>query len=227
MNNEIKERPIIFSQSMVRAILDRRKNQTRRVVKQPIPQDIKSITPYVNRQGNEVFGWHLGANEKLGNLTELENMKCPYGKIGERLWVRETWQGPLFYGEIPEDWNSDKYKTPEYCHYKASGDSCDFTDADDCFVERWQPSIHMPRWASRILLEITNVRVERLNDISEEDAKLEGSRICDYNGRMLLDQRSNQGSYKWGYRSIWESINGPGSWDLNPWVWVLEFRRID
>lgn len=194
----IKERPIIFSSPMVRAILDGRKTQTRRVIKEKLMR---------------------------GEGAHVNN--CPYGKPGDRLWVRETWQGPLFYDEIPEDWNSDKYKTPEYCYYKASGDSCDFTDSDDNFVERWSPSIHMPRWASRILLEVTNVRVERLHDISEEDAKAEGSYVCDYFGRRLLDQSSNQGCYKWGYRSIWESLNGSGSWHLNPFVWVVEFRTLE
>ena len=194
----MKERPIIFSSPMVRAILDGRKTQTRRVIKEKLMR---------------------------GEGAHVNN--CQYGKPGDRLWVRETWQGPLFYDEIPEDWNSDKYKTPEYCYYKASGDSCDFTDSDDNFVERWSPSIHMPRWASRILLEVTNVRVERLHDISEEDAKAEGSYVCDYFGRRLLDQSSNQGCYKWGYRSIWESLNGSGSWHLNPFVWVVEFRTLE
>ena len=194
----MKERPILFSSPMVRAILDGRKTQTRRVIKEKLMR---------------------------GEGAHVNN--CQYGKPGDRLWVRETWQGPLFYDEIPEDWNSDKYKTPEYCYYKASGDSCDFTDSDDNFVERWSPSIHMPRWASRILLEVTNVRVERLHDISEEDAKAEGSYVCDYFGRRLLDQSSNQGCYKWGYRSIWESLNGSGSWHLNPFVWVVEFRTLE
>ncbi len=141
---------------MVRAILDGRKTQTRRVIKEKLMR---------------------------GEGAHVNN--CPYGKPGDRLWVRETWQGPLFYDEIPEDWNSDKYKTPEYCYYKASGDSCDFTDSDDNFVERWSPSIHMPRWASRILLEVTNVRVERLHDISEEDAIAEGLKAITKDGKTI------------------------------------------
>jgi hypothetical protein len=130
---------------------------------------------------------------------------CKY-EPGLNLWVRETWQGPLFFDEIPEDWNSDKYNTPEYCYYKASGDGCDFMDADDNFVERWSPSIHMPRWASRILLEVTNVRVERLNDISEEDAIAEGV------------SSTNE------FKELWLSINK--SWEPEKWVWVIEFKEI-
>lgn len=223
----IKERPIIFSSPMVRAILDGRKSQTRRIVKKQI-SDIHKFQGWIigstDKKRDGCASWGIGEGALIYDLVVA---RCPYGKPGDRLWVRETWQGPLFYDEIPEDWNSDKYKTPEYCYYKASGDSCDFTDSDDNFVERWSPSIHMPRWASRILLEVTNVRVERLHDISEEDAKAEGSYVCDYFGRRLLDQSSNQGCYKWGYRSIWESLNGSGSWHLNPFVWVVEFRTLE
>lgn len=210
----IKERPIIFSSPMVRAILDGRKTQTRRVIKEKLMR---------------------------GEGANVNN--CPYGKPGDRLWVRETWQGPLFYDEIPEDWNSDKYKTPEYCYYKASGDSCDFTDSDDNFVERWSPSIHMPRWASRILLEVTNVRVERLHDISEEDAIAEGLKAITKDGKTIKygipDRDGYPGNddtgWDWcdwnvspvsAYKMLWESINGQGSWDLNPFCWVIEFKVI-
>lgn len=207
--------------------MDGRKSQTRRIVKKQI-SDIHKFQGWIigstDKKRDGCASWGIGEGALIYDLVVA---RCPYGKPGDRLWVRETWQGPLFYDEIPEDWNSDKYKTPEYCYYKASGDSCDFTDSDDNFVERWSPSIHMPRWASRILLEVTNVRVERLHDISEEDAKAEGSYVCDYFGRRLLDQSSNQGCYKWGYRSIWESLNGSGSWHLNPFVWVVEFRTLE
>ncbi|MBY0483473.1 hypothetical protein [Nitrosomonas sp.] len=190
---ESKERPILFNGEMVRALLDGRKTQTRRVCK---------------------------GQRELSNNHDFQLDRCPFGKSGDRLWVRETWQGPLFDDEIPEDWNSDKYKTPEYCYYKASGDSCDFTDADDNFVERWSPSIHMPRWASRILLEVTNVRVERLQDISEEDAIAEGI-ISPMFGSDL-----DRMQYRAGFQNLWESINGKGSWDLNPWVWCITFEIL-
>ena len=222
----ITNRPILFNTAMVRAILDNRKTQTRRTIKNI------SVVPgigYVFKGSDDAKDWIS---------------HCPYGKQGDQLWVRETWQGPLFYDEIPEDWNSDKYKTPEYCHYKATGDSCDFTDSDDNFVERWQPSIHMPRWASRILLEVTNVRVERLNDISEYDAVYEGLKAITKDCQTIkygipdIDGYPGSDNIGWNwcdwdvspvlaYKSLWESINGQGSWDLNPWVWVIEFKRAN
>lgn len=204
----MKERPILFSAHEVCATLDGRQTQVRRIVKHPIPSNIKSVVPYSNKQGNLVYGWSWGVSEKLGAITELVNMKCPYGKPGDRLWVRET------FARIDDESGFGS----GYTEYKA-------TCANPEKVI-WKPSIHMPRWASRISLEITGIRVERLQDISECDAKAEGSYVCDYFGRRLLDQSSNQGCYKWGYRSIWESLNGKGSWDLNPFVWVVEFERI-
>lgn len=198
----MKERPIIMSAPTVRSILEGRKTQTRRIVKNI------GIAPGI--------GPILKGSDDAKEWPQF----CPYGKPGDILWVRETWQGPLFFDEIPEDWNSDKYKTPEYCYYKASGDSCDFTDADDNFVERWSPSIHMPRWASRILLEVTNVRVERLNDISEEDAIAEGAEPS-----ILCDDLDHI-RYRSGYKTSWESIHGDGSWNLNPFVWVIVFKEI-
>jgi len=217
---ETKERPILFNGEMVRAILDGRKTQTRRIVK---PQ------PYCEESIGGVYGPVVRGHVVTPHEWSLWN-PCKLCKPGDRLWVRETWQGPLFYDEIPEDWNSDKYKTPEYCYYKASGDNCDFMDADDNFVERWSPSIHMPRWASRILIEVTNVRLERLNDISEEDARLEG--ITD-GGCVNCGENEPCGcqdpkpdardAFIW----LWESINGQGSWVDNPWVWVIEFKVIE
>ena len=239
----IKERPIIFSSPMVRAILDGRKSQTRRIVKKQI-SDIHKFQGWIigstDKKRDGCASWGIGEGALIYDLVVA---RCPYGKPGDRLWVRETWQGPLFYDEIPEDWNSDKYKTPEYCYYKASGDSCDFTDSDDNFVERWSPSIHMPRWASRILLEVTNVRVERLHDISEEDAIAEGLKAITKDGKTIKygipDRDGYPGNddtgWDWcdwnvspvsAYKMLWESINGQGSWVLNPWVWVVEFRRI-
>lgn len=213
---ENKERPILFNGEMVRAILDGRKTQTRRIAK-------------VTSEGcQEGFITPLAGFVPRSIKNHISY--CPFGKPGDRLWVRETWQGPLFYDEIPEDWNSDKYKTPEYCYYKASGDSCDFTDADDNFVERWSPSIHMPRWASRILLEVTNVRVERLNDISEEDARLEGitdGGCLNCGGNEPCGCSDPKPDARDAFIWLWESINGQGSWIDNTWVWVIEFKVIE
>lgn len=183
----MKERPIIFSAPMVRAILDGRKTQTRRIVNK------KHLPFLANITGNFLDG-------------KWNQRPLPYEKLGDRLWVRETFL---------QDTNG--------FIYRADGDF----EGNAPILGGWRPSIHMPRWASRILLEIIGVRVERLQDISEDDAKSEGSYVCDYHGRIMLDQRSNQGCYKWGYRSLWESINGKGSWDLNPFVWVVEFKTLE
>ena len=161
------ERPILFSAPMVRAILDRTKTQTRRVVK---------LKP-----------------DYMETFLRLPNKVacCPYGQPGGRLWVRETF----------EDCESALHSC---VLYRADGGTPG---------TKWTPSIHMPRWASRITLEITGVRVERLQDISEEDAISEGTPFpC--------------GGWVGGYQKLWESIHGPGSWDLNPWVWVVEFKRV-
>lgn len=225
----MKERPILFNTQMILAILDGRKTQTRRIAK---------VTSHRCKDG---FITPLSGFVPRSIKDHISY--CPYGKPGDKLWVRETWQGPLFYDEIPENWNSDKYKTPEYCYYKASGDSCDFTDADDNFVERWRPSIHMPRWASRILLGITDVRLELLNDISNADAISEGLKAITKDARTIKHGIPDRDGYpgndnngwEWcdwdaspvlAYKKLWESIEGAGSWDLNPFVWVLEFNVI-
>ena len=167
----MKERPILFSGPMVRAILDGRKTQTRRVVK------IGSYRP------SGPFGDHAGY--------------CPYGKPGDRLWVRETFfNEPNFHG-VSATW------------YRADNDT---------FPGMWKPSIHMPRRLSRITLEITAVRVESLNEINGMEAWREG---CPYHPKADPEPED---MIAW-YRKLWESINGPGSWAANPWVWVIDFRR--
>lgn len=199
----IKERPIIFSSPMVRAILDGRKTQTRRVIKEKLMR---------------------------GEGAHVNN--CPYGKPGDRLWVRETWS---------------KAKSPmsSEVFYRADGEPKG-KQYPLSFVEResrWRPSIHMPRWASRILLEVTNVRVERLHDISEEDAIAEGLKAITKDGKTIKygipDRDGYPGNddtgWDWcdwnvspvsAYKMLWESINGQGSWDLNPFCWVIEFKVI-
>lgn len=214
----MKERPILFSAPMVNAILNGTKTQTRRIVKNPIPPNAKSITRYLNKQGNEVFGFRLGTSSMLGEITELANIKCPYGKPCDRLWVRETFLCDTN-GFI----------------YRADGDF----EGNAGILGGWKPSIHMPRSASRIDLEITGIRVERLQDISEEDAIAEGVErdrggwksyeiihSGKHNGeRSPLAAFPNQSPLT-SYIELWESINGSGSWDFNPFVWVVEFKRI-
>ncbi len=230
----MKERPVIFNGEMVRAILDGRKTQTRRVMKvQPSehfhPMNMSLELDYSAR-------WYTpGVVDKDGYLQpatgqvfgvagEDEGYACPFGAAGERLWVRETWQGPLVDEEHLEDYraNADKFQTPEFCEYAADGGARpEFCDLDDNVRQGWRPSIHMPRWASRILLEITAVRVERLNDISEEDAKAEGVAPSQH---IITPPEA---LYRVGFLKLWQSIYGEESWRANPWAWVIEFRRLE
>ena len=200
----MKERPILFSAPMVRAILSGRKTQTRRIVKQ------KHLPFLENILGNFLDG-------------KWNQRPLPYGKTGDRLWVRETFAHDFEHNRYFYKADCDNDGTVPHL-INGSGIGGGIGNAR---IQKWKPSIHMPRLASRILLEVVNVRVERLQDISEDDAKAEGSDVRDYLGRILLDQSSNQGCYKWGFRTAWESINGQGSWDLNPFVWVVEFRTLE
>lgn len=208
----MKERPILFSGAMVRALLAGTKTQTRRVVKPQFAADaIPAEMGATNERGHQIAG-HSGMWWCDAEGNHEKAIRCPYGQPGDRLWVRETFS---------DDWC-------EYGHpvqYRADGElDSDMFDAG----VKWRPSIHMPRWASRITLEVTGVRVERLQDISEADARAEGALECDpVSGReVLLAGASQRGSFVLHYRDIWESINGAGSWATNPWVWVIEFRRL-
>ena len=179
----MKERPILFSAPMVRALLAGTKTQTRRTCNHPGLKDLS----YIVNCGD---GWW---GDEEGDFQA----RCPYGQPGDRLWVRET---------FCDDWLADAGGVA----YRADGGmDAEMFDAG-C---TWRPSIHMPRSLSRITLEVTGVRVERLQDISEADAIAEGTPFP-------------FGGWVGGYQKLWESINGPGSWDLNPWVWVVEFKRV-
>lgn len=212
----MKERPILFSAPMVRALLAGTKTQTRRVVKMKPHHQIEE------RDDGTPWPWmHDGERNADSWLA------CPYGQPGDRLWVRETWQGPLlqeFEIDANPDWHYashlHQYQNPEHCEYAADGGpKPEYTDADDVMRQGWRPSIHMPRWASRITLEITSVRVERLQDISEADAIAEGVRNSLHlpGGRFAREN----------FAHLWWTINGDGSWESNPWVWVIEFKRVE
>ncbi len=203
-----KEHPILFSEPMVRAILEGRKTQTRRIVK---PQPAS----------------HLLDGEWLPP-------KCPYGGLGDRLWVRETFGYCSGVGLTSNTADatyvcfrdgSQVFKKDRSYHQwtKPVNDSAWPSDW------KWRPSIHMPRWASRITLEVTGVRVERLQDISEEDAVAEGLEPRDWCGPSqfhLANGCTVYGQSVHCFKKLWESINGLNSWDANPWVWVVEFRRL-
>lgn len=200
--NDMKERPILMSAPMVRAILAGTKTQTRRVVK---PQPSWVADPFVPFKSDDADPESI--------------ILCPYGQPGDRLWVRENFSGPWCMetqdgsAAVPPS----KWGLGSRIWYWADGEPSygDWT--------RPRPSIHMPRWASRITLEVTGVRVERLQDISVADAIAEGVNIHpDHHGKP----RESIYSAVEAYRDLWEQINGPGSWDANPLVWVVEFERI-
>lgn len=216
------ERPILFSASMVQAILAGNKTQTRRVAQ--------------NVRHPDLGNWYTpGALVLEHEPQHVIERACPYGEPGDQLWVRETWQGPLLdedQREVFRQDGSDAFKKPEFCAYRAT-DTLAAID-DDGNELGWRPSIHMPRWASRIQLEITAIRIERLQDISEEDAKAEGA-DCLISDNVTPETRAmlsfplmeNGSPYRNGFAHLWELINGDDAWDKNPWVWVIEFRRIE
>lgn len=210
----MKERPILFSTPMVRAILEGRKTQTRRVVKLTDAGRVK----FAQRN------WHLADPNAV--------QACPFGQPGDRLWVRETFQ-PIFAEGVDyedADWETGKGYS---IRYVATDGIEDWVDPDDNTTNRCMPSIHMPRWASRITLEIEDIRVERLLDIDIDDIAREG--LCETEFMPTLKHAPISGyihgddheAVRCGFKALWESINGPGSWDLNPWVWVVEFKRLE
>ncbi|EBE0158865.1 hypothetical protein GE643_24855, partial [Salmonella enterica] len=209
-----------FNAEMVRAILDGKKTQTRRIMAiQPEHSELglRRVIDSKNGRDNGKYFW--SQSDARGLKMRSKVFGCPYGEVGDRIWVRETYQGPLFDYEHMESYleDSSKFYKPEFCVYRADGKPApEFYDADDNLHCGWRPSIHMPRWASRLTLEITGVRVERLNSITESDAEAEGVTDTGF-GDLLVD----------GYRYLWKSIYGEESWAANPWVWVIEFKRVE
>jgi len=218
-----KKRPILFQGAMVRALLDGSKTQTRRICKSQ---------PYSN-------GYHFDGHEILCHNDYLppsamlmdakgyttSNMEgweaeCPYGQPGECLWVRETFLDTQGTGIEHRDESGlhHRYAFAADCAPGSYGDQ-----ARKGYGLKWKPSIHMPRAASRILLEIVSVRVELLQDISEADAAAEG-----WQRRPAVsdDPEVHADAARDWYRDLWESINGVGSWGANPWVWAVEFKRV-
>ena len=224
----MKERPILFSSPMVRAILEGRKTQTRRVVKpQPdsakgwlYPQKMHGFTPEGRPFGNWLE-WRMVGEDYPD--TPNDSFFCPYGQPGDQLWVKETWrpvsawQGSISGCEI---------------EYRADGAKKAFAKVWSVpkYKQPWKPSIHMFKDVSRITLEITGIRVERLQDISKEDSVFEGIEVYELEEANTTTARfgdAHRYTAKEAYRDLWESINGPGSWDANPYVWVVEFKRIN
>lgn len=202
----MRERPIIFNADMVRAVLDGRKTQTRRIIKLDHERGMQN--PVVRGKG--------GAVSYIG--CRLAATLCPFGAVGDRLWVRETFRvhsratdvATLVYkASEQQSWTQQTHRVPiEKCHKPA-------------VVDKWTPSIHMPRWASRITLEITGVRVERLTALSDDDARNEGCPA------QLPHNPDDEHQARTWFRGLWSEIYGEESWQANPWVWVIEIKRVE
>lgn len=215
----MKERGMIFNGEMVRAILDGRKTQTRR----PIKWKQTRFTEIGEREDGRRWPW----SEDAEHACDFWH-PCPFGAVGDRIWVRETFC-PLDDTQYGGEKWVDYRATPKFEASHPAGWDCAPNDAEPL---KWRPSIHMPRWASRILLEITNVGVQRLQDISSGDAVREGICQLPASGRYCIslgDQYFGGASHsaKEVYSWLWSSIYGEESWKANPWVWVITFRRVE
>ena len=246
----MKERPILFSGPMVRAILDGRKTQARRVVKNAMPEG-----------KDEFFAWFGGELRNAPNGCAPDGLwargvsgiahiaPCHFGVPGDRLWVRESFQ----HTTDARGQGVIVYAADDAAHYllaedNGEGDLCGVgakTDRLRCHpIDQWRPSIHMPRWASRITLEVVSVRVERLQEISDLDLLAEGwpaaaevARGCEgpeafpfqgvTRGDLLRGGVENPDTAIEWFAEEWDSMNGNGAWEKNPWVWVVEFKRAE
>lgn len=210
----MRERPILFSAPMVRALLAGAKTQTRRALRDQNPVDL----------GAFLDGAHLSRRPVLDKVAQAvvghrhAPVRCPYGKPGDQLWVREAWS---FAGTLD----------PGVLVYRADYPACvppHYENVPPATALKWRPSIHLGRDQSRITLEVTEVRVERLLDISKADAIAEGITFC----QRLQGWHVENGTHfhcvnpRESYWSLWESINGPDSWAANPFVWAITFRRL-
>ncbi|HCB0645439.1 TPA: hypothetical protein MYL57_005537 [Klebsiella variicola subsp. variicola] len=231
------ERGMIFNAEMVRAILDGRKTQTRREVK--LNLDIARLATTYDWATSLAANHYQDLTEEqiqqkaeslrgvihpviLGN-GQMVSIICPHGKPGDRIWVRETFcpvDDTQYGGEKWVDYRA----TPRYeASHPAGWDSA----PNDAEALKWRPSIHMPRWASRILLEITDVRVERLNAISQADAIAEGAPPSHPSIDCVSQEYGFPDFSRSWFGQTWQHIYGEESWDANPWVWVIEFKRVE
>lgn len=216
----MKERPILFSAPMVRALLDGSKTQTRRALR---IQPLDVLPMEGDKFGREWIALMDREPKPAGTL-----FRCKFGAPGDRLWVRETFMD--LNGTGVEHRNSDGVR--QRYAYAAEFPSGSYGDeARKDYKLKWKPSIHMPRVACRILLEVVSVRVERLNDCSEADARAEGATHYEPANDLSYGGWSHDGHYVHktvaeSYKKLWECINGADSWGTNPWVWVIEFKRI-
>lgn len=237
----LRERPMLMSAPMVRALLEGRKTQTRRIVANV--QGIGSVTEF---QPSDTIGydWIMRDRRMLWNDFSTADLlaRAPH-PVGSEIWVRETW------AHVPIANDDGGQGDKMGAIYRADGAAAfDSMPAEWEFLGKWRSPRFMPRWASRIILKVTDVRVQRLQDISEEDADAEGVEIDVWDQAIVsrnyaIEDREASGAWfqSWrpdcgpiyvdveevaraSYRSLWESINGPGSWDANPWVWAYTFE---
>ena len=243
-----QELPILMNSAMVRATLAGSKTQTRRIVK-PDPGPywnpvVSDYNPIIIDNG----GYDAPGPEIFGASDEIAGRKFPYGRSGSHLWVRETffsygrWQTRFSTKKARDEWHFVDMTTECDCAYQFAADNPDLPLATGRggALPGWykRPAIFMPRAASRILLEIVSVRVERLNDCSAADACAEGLisyehfwRDSEYPLPDIAYEPFKGSPARYSdpvqaYRALWASINGTGSWDANPWVWVVEFKRV-
>ncbi|UVL07341.1 hypothetical protein LOY39_16680 [Pseudomonas rhodesiae] len=229
---EIKERPILFSAPMVRAILEGRKTVTRRGLPGYQIPTLDTDGQWLSvAQRHRQWGFAVsGETEQLCG-KELETSGCcPYGKPGDRLWVRETWY--CNHSEVQKGPYLQPADMQDLDQAREDGDLVFAADGLNPYEQdqpTWRPSIHMPRWASRILLEITDVRVERLQDITEEQAKAEGVRLYTDHAELgdwwhVEGIETYSADPRKSFELLWSSVGG--DWQSNPWVWVVEFKRV-
>jgi hypothetical protein len=206
----MKERPILVSTPLIRPILTDLKVHTRRLIRLPEGYDLAQNATVSHRHG---VWWEVRCEP-----WETVVVRCPFGVPGDRLWVREAWQ--IVTGAKAGDLGAVvRYRDMELLSVTMPAQKpMPLGLTWDC----WRPSIHMPRWASRISLEVTEMRVQRIQEITEEDARAEG--VCEHPAaRSVVD--SGMWTYRAAFRAVWDAID-PGGWDRNPWVWVVAFKRV-
>ncbi|HBY7487067.1 TPA: hypothetical protein MI658_06200 [Klebsiella pneumoniae] len=237
----MKERGMIFNGEMTRAILDGRKTQTRRVMKvQPESNQLGLLLITDSTKRSDIGKYHWAESNATGNHVRSKLFSCPFGAVGDRIWVREAYRfpaslddvSPTGVGEMAVATGYRKPWAPTFYEFTGT-----FSDGWKGFetppkvsdAGKLRPSIHMPRWASRILLEITDVRVERLNSIHDVDAMREGIQnltTCSHADFGIPGVVNAQHPVR-AFQLLWESIYGADSWRANPWVWVIEFKRVE
>jgi len=211
MTTTTKERPILFSAPMVRAILDGRKTMTRRII-----SHVAGLGKVTCFEGSETEGYDFALRDRRDMWNEFREdqllARCPYGAPGTHLWVKETWTPDHrdFYPHFPAVYKADAAHDYE----RNEKGEVYSPEQKSWYPYRWRSSRYMPRWASRITLRVEEVRVERLQDITDADAIAEGAQCAGVPAAI-----TNRGAFA----KLWVKINGPDSWDVNPWVWVVSF----